>query len=72
MDTLRILLESDSTITDGPAVMAGLLAMSGGADFADGVIAHLGAVAGADVFATFDKNASTALASTGVNTLLIG
>lgn len=72
LHTLSVLLESERVITDASTVSAGLLAMSQGADFADGVIAHVGAAAGSEVFATFDKTASKVLASIGVKTLLLG
>ena len=41
-----------------PLFALGLAILESGGDFADGVIAYLGASAGAETFATFDVTAS--------------
>ena len=47
----------DSIVTDLPAVDAGLAALRGGGDFADGAIASQGERLGGAVFASFDRSA---------------
>jgi predicted nucleic-acid-binding protein len=55
-----------NVVVDRLAVEAGLRAMQGGADFADGVIAYEGLMAGGEEFVSFDKTAVAALAKQGV------
>jgi predicted nucleic-acid-binding protein len=64
-------LEADNVVTDASAVQAGLAAMEGGADFADGVIAFEGAWLGGEEFVSFDKKAVEALAKVGQRTRLL-
>ncbi|MFV3126840.1 type II toxin-antitoxin system VapC family toxin [Niveispirillum sp. KHB5.9] len=54
---IRRLLMADKVQTDRAAVEAGLAFLEAGGDFSDGVIAHVGATAGGEVFASFDKRA---------------
>jgi len=53
---------------DRPAAEAGLAAMRAGTDFADGVIAHQGRMAGGDTFVSFDRDAAKRLAGLGIRT----
>jgi predicted nucleic-acid-binding protein len=57
-----------NVVVDRPTVGAGLAAMQAGADFADGVIAHQGRMAGADIFVSFDRDAAKRLAGLGIKT----
>lgn len=70
-DTFRALIDSDTVAVDEPAVRAGLAVLDGGGDFADGVIAHLGAREGAGAFVTFDVAASDLLERQGFATVLL-
>ena len=54
-DALRRLTASAGVVVDRPALQAGLALLEAGGDFADGVIAHLGACAGADAFLSFSS-----------------
>jgi predicted nucleic-acid-binding protein len=64
-------LEADNVITDTAAVQAGLDAMRGGADFADGVIAYEGQWLGGETFVSFDKKAVAAVAKQGMKAKLL-
>ena len=64
-------LEADNVITDTAAVQAGLDAMRGGADFADGVIAYEGHWLGGETFVSFDKKAVAAIAKQGMKAKLL-
>ena len=66
---LRALAQSDKVRMDRDAVDAGLIGMERGCDFADAVIAFAGARDGADVFASFDREALRQAAHAGCNTL---
>ena len=55
--SLRDVIETDSTVYDEAAVHAGLDVLEAGGDFADGVIAYLGEVQGAEMLVTFDRDA---------------
>jgi predicted nucleic-acid-binding protein len=65
------LCRAPNVVVDRLAVEAGLGAMQRGADFADGVIAHEGAMAGGDEFVSFDKKAVAALAKQGMRARLL-
>ena len=54
---IEALLDTDTIVTDVPAVEAGLAALHAGGDFADGAIARQGESLGASVFASFDRGA---------------
>ncbi len=54
---IRALLAATNVHTDRAAAEAGLTALAGGGDFADGVIAHEGRMLGGEVFVSFDKAA---------------
>jgi predicted nucleic-acid-binding protein len=62
---IRRLMETRNVVLNRPAVEAGLAALEGGADFADGVIAYEGEWAGAETFVSFDRRAVSALAAQG-------
>jgi predicted nucleic-acid-binding protein len=51
------IVESETVLTDRPAVDAGLDMLRAGGDFADGAIAMMGQAAGGTIFASFDKKA---------------
>ncbi len=63
--TIRDLLLDPKVVCDRPAVEAGLAVADRGGDFADGVIAFEGRKLGGEVFATFDRKASSLLAAQG-------
>jgi predicted nucleic-acid-binding protein len=69
--TLRKLTNAADVAVDGPAVQAGLALLEAGGDFADGVIAHLGAWAGAETFLSFDRLAVERLTEQGVAAQLL-
>ena len=64
---IEAVAEIDSVVTDAPAVDAGLAALRGGGDFADGTIASQGESLGGTVFASFDRGAVARLGSQGAN-----
>ena len=70
-EALRRLTRSETVVVDRPAVQAGLALLEDGGDFADGVIAHLGARAGADTFLSFDTSAVSRLNALGVPARLL-
>ncbi len=51
------MLEARNVAANVPAIEAGLLMLAAGGDFGDGIIAHEGKQAGAEVFVSFDKQA---------------
>ncbi len=59
------LTSSATAVVDNVAVAAGLAMLEAGGDFADGVIAHLGRTAGAEVFISFDRGAVKRLSVAG-------
>lgn len=64
---MKAIAEIDTVVTDSPAVDAGLTALRGGGDFADGAIASQGERLGGAVFASFDRKAVARLRSHGAN-----
>jgi predicted nucleic-acid-binding protein len=68
---IRYLAETESITLDRSAVNSGLSFLAAGGDFADGVIAFEGRLAGGQTFATFDKKAATILRQSGFNSLLL-
>lgn len=64
-DAIRRLLRSASVAMNRPAVEAGLSALDGGGDFADGVIAYEGEWLGAEEFVSFDSKAVSLLQAQG-------
>lgn len=56
---------------DENAIEAGFAVMERGGDFADGVNAFGGGMLGAELFATFDRQAAKLLQQSGVETLLL-
>jgi predicted nucleic-acid-binding protein len=65
------LCRAPNVVVDRLAVEAGLGAMQRGADFADGVIAYEGAMAGGEEFVSFDKKAVAAMAKQGMKARLL-
>jgi predicted nucleic-acid-binding protein len=68
---IRTLLASANVKADRQMIEAGLAAMDGGGDFADGVIAFQGAALGAEIFTSFDKDAVRRLNNEGVSAALL-
>ncbi len=62
---IRRLLTATKVQTDRAAVDAGIRFLEINGDFADGVIAHLGARFGGEIFASFDKRALKLVELTG-------
>lgn len=62
---IRALLSAANVVTDSLAVEAGLAVLDAGGDFADGVMAHEGAMLGGDIFVTFDQQAAALLTGQG-------
>jgi predicted nucleic-acid-binding protein len=60
-----------NVVLDRAALDSGLKVMEAGADFADGMIAHDGAMAGGEEFVSFDKKALAALEKQGVKAKLL-
>ncbi|MGH2341028.1 type II toxin-antitoxin system VapC family toxin [Segnochrobactraceae bacterium EtOH-i3] len=63
---LRTILAIRTIRVDQGAIAAGLAMLEAGGDFADGVIAHMGLAAGADMFVSFDRKAVRLLARQGI------
>ncbi len=63
------LLSASKVRTDRAAAEAGLAVLEAGGDFADGIIAHTGAAAGGERFASFDRKALKSVADTGRPTI---
>ncbi len=62
---IRALVETRNVVCDRRAIELGLRVAQAGGDFADGVIAESGFVAGADVFVSFDQHAVRLVAANG-------
>ena len=62
---VRVLLAAGNVAVNRPAAQAGLAMLEGGGDFADGVIAHEGAMLGAEEFVSFDRKAVALLEKSG-------
>jgi predicted nucleic-acid-binding protein len=71
-DALRRLLDSPTVRTHRAAAEAGLQVHESGGDFADGVIAYEGRHAGAEAFASFDRNAVRLLQGQGLSAYVPG
>lgn len=71
-EAIRELIGTEGVVVDRDAVAAGLVFLDSGGDFADGVIAHLGHVGGADAFASFDRKAVQILRARGGQAILLG
>ena len=68
---IRRLMKSANVAMNRPAVEAGLSALDGGGDFADGAIAYEGEWLGADEFVSFDSKAVSLLRSQGSRARLL-
>jgi predicted nucleic-acid-binding protein len=64
-DSIKDLIDTTNVVLDFSAVEAGLAHMKRGGDFADGVIAHEGALLGGQVFVSFDKRAVKLISAQG-------
>ena len=64
---IEAVVSVDAVVTDAPAVDAGLAALYGGGDFADGTIASQGERLGGTVFASFDRSAVARLRGRGAS-----
>ncbi len=69
--TIRRLLGAANVVADGPAAEAGLAMLDAGGDFADGVIAHEGAMLGGETFVSFDKRAVALATRQGLKAKLV-
>ncbi len=63
--TIRTLIGARNVSCDRAAIAFGLDIAAAGGDFADGVIAEAGFLAGADRFVSFDRRAVRLVAATG-------
>ncbi len=63
--TIRDLLAAGNVAMNRPAVEAGLALLEAGGDFADGIMAYEGKWLGGEIFASFDKRATTLLKKQG-------
>ncbi|EAU41397.1 hypothetical protein FP2506_01480 [Fulvimarina pelagi HTCC2506] len=66
-DAIRKLIDAPNVRADRLAAEAGIAMLEAGGDFADGVIAYSGRIAGADMFVSFDRQAIKALKTLGEN-----
>ncbi|MCR5858496.1 type II toxin-antitoxin system VapC family toxin [Mesorhizobium sp. J428] len=64
--SLRQIIQRGNVETDAQAVDAGLRVLDAGGDFADGVIASVGAQSGADKFVSFDRKAVARVKAAGL------
>ena len=62
---IRYLIDSESVVTNRPAVEAGLEFLDAGGDFADSAIAYEGHWLGAEEFVSFDKQTMAILRAKG-------
>jgi predicted nucleic-acid-binding protein len=70
-DAIRRLMRSANVMMNRTAVEAGLAALDGGGDFADGAIAFEGEWLGAEEFVSFDARAVSLLQAQGIRTRLL-
>ncbi len=68
--TIRALIDASNVVCDRAVIEFGLGVAEAGGDFADGVIAETGFLAGADHFVSFDRRAVRLVAATGRNVLV--
>lgn len=68
---IRDFVVAATTVSELPAVEAGLAMLDAGGDFADGVIAYEGRRLGGEVFASFDRRAVRLIAEGGGKTHLL-
>jgi predicted nucleic-acid-binding protein len=68
---IRYLIDSESVVTNRPAVEAGLEFLDAGGDFADSAIAYEGHWLGAEEFVSFDKQAVAILRAKGKRARLL-
>jgi len=69
--SLRQIIQRGNVETDAQAVDAGLRVLDAGGDFADGVIASVGAQSGADKFVSFDRKAVARVKAIGMSAELV-
>jgi predicted nucleic-acid-binding protein len=70
-EAIRGLINSANIVVNRPAAEAGLAALDGGGDFADGVIAYEGSWLGAESFVSFDKTAVKLMEAQGGSARLL-
>ena len=68
---IRALLSAANVVTNTLSAEAGLAMLDAGGDFADGVIAHEGAMLGGNTFVTFDQKAAARLVGLGRSVQLL-
>jgi predicted nucleic-acid-binding protein len=68
---LRDLTEAGNAVVDARAVQLGLRILEANGDFADGVIAAVGAEAGSDLFVSFDRQAVKLISEAGTPARLL-
>lgn len=68
---IRALIAAANVEMNRPAVEAGLAALEGDGDFADGAIAYEGAWLGGETFVSFDKSAVALLSKQGHKTHIL-
>lgn len=66
IDVIETILATRTMLVDHDAIASGLALLKAGGDFADGVIAHQGRAAGAEVFVSFDAKAIKLLRQQGL------
>mgnify|MGYP003352858839 CR=1 FL=1 len=71
LPVLRGILDTENLDLDRGALRAGIAMLERGGDFADGAIAHVGAMAGARAFLTFDRKATGLLEGMGHRVTLL-
>lgn len=65
--SLRQIIQRANVETDAQAIGVGLRVLEAGGDFADGVIASIGAQSGADNFVSFDRKAVARIKAAGLS-----
>ena len=70
-DAVHRLMKSANVVVNRPAVEAGLLSLTHGGDFADGVIAYEGSWLGGEDFVSFDSKAVSILEAQGTRARLL-
>lgn len=70
-DAIRRLVGSANVVVNRPAIEAGLALLDAGGDFADGIIAYEGRWLGAEVFVSFDRQATKLLTERGESVRLL-
>ena len=72
LDAIEKLISAPNVLCEAAAFDAGITALRGGADFADGIIAYEGRWLGGETFVSFDKKAVELLTQQGHLAQLLG